>query len=237
VTQVFAHITDGNDGSVWQADFLLFNNNSAAVTAQMIFHLDNGVQNLAIQDSGAVPGINGITIQPFGSAIYRTTGLAATKPVVTGWVEVISSLPLQGQVVLRRNTSPTSALGNYYEVSVPLATPAMHFTFPFDGTTYTPANARIYTALAIANVTNAQAVLSCAAYGPNGSTLGATVQVASLPALAHTQEVLQFSTPIDAIIDQSRGLLDCTSTQPMAILGLRAFGNNALSGLPIVFGN
>jgi hypothetical protein len=237
VTQMFPHITDGFDGSVWQSDFVLFNNNSATVTAQLIFHLDNGVQNLSIESSGSVPGINGISIKPFGSVVYRTTGLATTKPVVTGWVEVVSSLPIEGQVVFRRNTSPTAALGNYYEVAVPLVAPATHFTFPFDGVTYTPAQARIYTALAIANATNALSTLSCTAYGGNGATLGATVQVASLAALGHTQEVLQFSAPISTIINQSRGLMDCTSTQPMGILGLRAFGNNALSALPIVTGN
>src|SRR5208337_4701599 len=48
VTQMFPHITDGFDGSIWQSDFLLFNTNSAAVTAQLIFHLDNGVKGLSI---------------------------------------------------------------------------------------------------------------------------------------------------------------------------------------------
>ncbi len=237
VTQLFPHITDGYDGSVWQSDFLLFNTNSTTVTAQLIFHLDNGVQKLSIIGTGAVTGISGITIQPFGSAIYSTSGLVTTTPLVSGWVEVVSSLPVQGQVVFRRNTSPTTSLGNYYEVSVPLVAPASSFTFPFDGTTYTAASARIYTALAIANASNSPAVLNCTAYGTNGALLGPMEQVASLAALAHTEEVLQFSSPIDTLIQQGRGILTCTSTAPIGILGLRAFGDHALSALPIVSGN
>lgn len=237
ITQMFPHITDGYDGSIWQSDFLLYNTNSTTVTVQLIFHLDNGVQHLSIIGSGPVAGINGIVIKPFGSAVYSTSGLAATTPVVTGWVEVVSSLPVQGQVVFRRNTSPTSALGNYYEVSVPLVAPSTSFTFPFDGTTYSAASARIYTALAIANASDSQAELNCTAYDLNGAVLGPTEQIASLAAFAHTQEVLQFTSPIDTLIQQGRGLLACSSTAPVGILGLRAFGDHALSALPIITGN
>jgi hypothetical protein len=237
ITQIFPHITDGYDGSIWQSDFLLFNTNSSTITAQLIFHLDNGVQKLSIIGSGLVTGINGITLKPFASVVYSTSGLSTTTPVVTGWVEVVSSLPVEGQVVFRRNTSPTAPLGNYYEVSVPLTAPATSFTFPFDGTTYTAASARIYTALAIANVTNAQAALNCTPYDTNGQALGPTEQIASLAAFAHTEEVLQFTSSIDTLIQQGRGLLTCTSTEPVGILGLRAFGDHALSALPIVTGN
>lgn len=241
VTQMFPHITDGYDGSIWQSDFLLFNNNSSAVTVQLIFHLDNGVKGLSIiQPNGSnssVAGISGIVIQPFGSAFYRTSGLASTNPVVTGWVEIDSNLPIQGQVVFRRNTAPTSSLGNYYEVSVPLVAPATSFTFPFDSTTYTPASVSILTALAIANPSDVPATLNCTAYNSSGSTLGATVQVASLAASTHTQEVLQLTAPLDSEIQQGRGLIVCTSSAPMGILGLRAFGDHALSELPIIYGN
>ena len=241
VTQMFPHITDGFDGSIWQSDFLLFNNNSAAVTVHLIFHLDNGVKGLSIiQPNGSnssVAGISGIVIQPFGSAFYRTSGLATTNPVVVGWVEIDSTLPIQGQVVFRRNTAPTSSLGNYYEVSVPLVAPATTFTFPFDSTIYTPASAPILTALAIANPSDVQATVNCTAYNTSGSTLGATVQIASLAASSHTQEVLQLTGPIDSQIQQGRGLITCTSSAPMGILGLRAFGDHALSELPIIYGN
>jgi len=236
VTQMFPHITDGYDGSVWQSDFLLFNTNSTTITAQLVFHLDNGVQKLSIIGSGPVSGINGISIKPFGSVVYSTSGLSTT-PVVTGWVEVVSSLPIEGQVVFRRNTSPTAPLGNYYEVSVPLTAPATSFTFPFDGTTYTAASARIYTALAIANVSNSQTQLNCTAYSTNGVPLGPTEQIASLLPFAHTEEVLQFTSSIDTLIQQGRGLLSCSSTEPVGLLGLRAFGDHALSALPIITGN
>jgi hypothetical protein len=188
-------------------------------------------------ETNSVASISGITIQPFGSAVYRTSGSAAT-PLVTGWVEVDSTLPVQGQVVFRRNTDPTAALGNYYEVSVPLVAPANTFTFPFDGTTYTAAGAQIYTALAIANASDSVAQLNCTGYNTNGTVLGATVQVASLAALAHEQELLQSTTtPIGTLIQQGRGILTCTSTAPVGILGLRAFGDHALSELPIIAGN
>jgi hypothetical protein len=236
ITQMFPHITDGYDGSIWQSDFLLYNTSSTTVTAQLIFHLDNGVRSLSMIGSGPVKGINGIVIKPFGSAVFSTTGLATT-PVVTGWVEVVSNLPVQGQVVFRRNTSPTAALGNYYEVSVPLVAPATSFTFPFDGTTYSAASARIYTALAIANASNSQVQVNCSAYDNSGNVLGPTEQIASLAAFGHTQEVLQFTSPIDTLIQQGRGLLTCSSTAAVGILGLRAFGDHALSALPIITGN
>jgi hypothetical protein len=63
------------------------------------------------------------------------------------------------------------------------------------------------------------------------------VQVASLAASTHTQEVLQLTAPLDTQIQQGRGLITCTSSAPMGILGLRAFGAHALSELPIIYGN
>jgi hypothetical protein len=233
VTQLFPHIADGNE---WQTDFLLINPTPSAVTVQMKFHLDNGVPTLPIIGLGPVAGISNITIPPLGSALYRTAGFS-NGAIVSGWVEVTSAMPINGQALFRRHASD----GKYYEGSVPLATPSQSFTLPFDGGTY-PGNGAapittFYTGLALANPdASTSATVACSAYDPNGAVLG-NFQAVSVPALAHMAAELQATPPYMSVIGTGRGILVCNSNVAVGVLGLRFFGIDALSSLPVITGN
>ncbi|HEV3198605.1 MAG TPA: hypothetical protein VGZ73_11870 [Bryobacteraceae bacterium] len=224
-TQVFPHFADGGG---WQTDFLVINPNSTNVTVELRFHVDAPDSGVNIQGQGTTADIPNIPIPPNGSAFYRTAGLSSPS-TVSGWVEVVSSLPLNGSALFRRHPSD----GKYYEGSIPLATPSSTFTVPFDGTTY-PSNDLIGTGLALANPSaSAAAQINCTAYGLNGNMLGSNLSTRSLPALGHDAFILDASTAVGRAMGAGRGLVVCNSNTPVATLGLRAFGLTAISSLPV----
>jgi hypothetical protein len=223
--QLFPHIADGGE---WQTEFLLTNETAAAVTGRLLFHLDGGVQGLPIVGLGTVPEIGGIAIPAHGSVLYRTTGLVSS-PVTSGWAELMFSAPLTGQALFRRHAGD----GKYYEGAVPLVVPSRAFTIPFDGTPFTDGTP-IYSGLAVANANStATATVTCSAYRDDGVQLGSGLQIASLAASSHTSAILQWSPPTQSVLGTGRGLLICTSTAEIGVLGLRAFGNFAIASLPV----
>src|SRR5262249_23487817 len=86
VSQIFPHLSDGTE---WQTEFLLINTSPSAISVQLKFHLDGGVQTLPIEGMGPQSSISNIMIAPNGSALFRTVG-SPQSPLVTGWVEVVS---------------------------------------------------------------------------------------------------------------------------------------------------
>jgi len=226
--QIFPHFADGGE---WQTDFLLENPNPSVVTVELRFHPDPPATALAIQGLGNETDLPNIVIQPNASVFYTTVG-DPNANLTSGWVEVLSAQLLNGSALFRRHSS---ADGKYYEGSIPLAAPSTTFSLPFDGSQFAPTGDYIYTGLALANPNSGlSAAVTCAAYGLNGSLLGSNLQLASLPAFAHTSLILQFSSPVNSVIGTSKGELTCTSTAPVGVLGLRAFGQAAISALPVV---
>jgi len=225
-SQVFPHFADGGE---WQTEFLLINPTAAAVTASLKFYLDAPATTLNIQGVGNVTGINNFVIPPNGSVFYRTTGVQLDD-LKTGWVEVVSPTPLNGTALFRRHATDRK----YYEGSIPLATPTANFTIPFDGTTFSN-GAPFKTGLALANPsTSATAQVTCSAYSTAGALLGSNLALATAGPLKHPFFVLQSSAQVGNAIGTSRGILACSSTAPVGVLGLRFFGDAALSSLPVI---
>ena len=223
--QLFPHFANGGE---WQTEFLLTNETGSRVTAQILFHLDGGAQGLPIAGLGTTAEIDGIGIPANGSVLYRTTGLASS-PLTSGWAELLSSAPLTGLAVFRRHAGD----GKYYEGAVPLVTPSRGFSIPFDGTSFTEGTP-FYSGLAIANANSAAAAaVTCSAYRADGALLGAGLQLASLAPSAHTSAIVQWSPPTQSVLGTERGLLVCTSTAEIGVLGLRAFGTYAITSLPV----
>jgi hypothetical protein len=230
-TALFPHFADGEE---WQTDFLLINLTPGPVSVQLKFHPDGGASTLNIQGVGNVSSIPNITIPANGSAFYRTSG-NPLAPLNSGWVEVVSPAPLNGTALFRRHPSN----GKYYEGSIPLASPSTSFTIPFDGTTFSTSGDLTYTAIALVNPNSAATISeNCAAYGTNGALLGpSNLSIFSLGAMGHAGLTLQTMQPLAGAIGSQRGILECSSAQPTAVLGLRALGLATISSLPVVQGN
>jgi hypothetical protein len=233
VNQFFTHIADGGQGDTWQTDFLLANTTTGDVTASLVFHLDNpGVAlPISIPNLGTVPRVDNIIIPLNGSVLLRTGGSPLT-PLVTGWAEIDSAVPIMGQAVFRRHAPD----GNYYEAAVPLTVAVSSFTLPYDGTSYVNSAggvvAPFVTGLALANpFQNSPAVVTCKAYDQNANPIGGNnLQLASLAGFQHTSFVVQNTIPS---LGRNSGVLVCSSTQPIGILDLRFFGTYALTSMPI----
>jgi len=227
VNQVFPHFADGGE---WQTEFLLVNLNSSTLNVAMKFHPDGNVTTLNVQGLGNVAGISNISIPPNGSAFYRTAG-DSSSPLISGWVEIVSALPLNGVALFRRHPAD----GKYYEGSIPLAAPSLGFTIPFDGSTFSNTGDTTYTGLALVDPNTASSVTeTCTAYDQNGNVLGANLQVGALDPLGHTAFILQTAAPENSAIGNSQGILVCNSGFPTAVLGLRALGVFAISSLPVI---
>ena len=226
-TQVFPHFADGGE---WQTEFLLINLNPTQVTAEMRFHPDSPATTLNIQGVGQVTSISGIKIPPNGSVFYRTVGDPSTG-TVAGWVEIVTPLSLSGTALFRRHVQSDGA---YYEGSIPLDTPSTTFTIPFDGTTFDPSHVTV-TALAIANPDpNSDAQVTCSAYDLGGRSLVSNLQIADVPSFGHQSLLLQSTPTLKDDIGNGRGILSCSSTADIGVLGLRFLGTAALSSLPVI---
>lgn len=223
VSQLFPHLADGGE---WQMEFMLANLTSSPVTVELKFHLDGGATGLPVNGVGSTTDIPNISLGPNSSTVYRTTG-SPSASLITGWAEVIAATPISGQALFRRH----AADGKYYEGSVPLGAPVRSFTLPVDGTSFTDGTPFL-TGIGIANAdASSQAQVTCVLYSANGAQLATNATLVSLAPQAHTQMVLQNAPPVN-LLGAARGLLACTSSTSVGVLGLRFFGNFALSSLP-----
>ena len=224
-SQLFTHIADGGE---WQSDILLANENPGAVNVEVKFHLDSPG---ALSITGMTPSndIKNISLGPNASVLLRTTGLASSQ-TLSGWAEVISSVPLKGQVLFRRHALSD---GKYYEASVPISSPVTSFQVPFDGTTFTDGTGTL-TGLAIANTSAGQAQISCSVWDGGGTLIASNLQLqTAIPAFGHTAFILQYTDPFKSAVGALRGVLSCTTTQPVGVIGLRSFGLASISTLPV----
>ena len=225
-SQVFPHFADGGE---WQTEFLLVNLNSSTLNVTIKFHPDGSTATLNVQGVGNVPAITNISIPPNGSAFYRTAG-DSSSPLISGWAEIVSTLPLNGVALFRRHPGD----GKYYEGSIPLASPSQSFTIPYDGSTFSNTGDTTYTGLALVNPSTSSSVAeTCSAYDKNGNVLGASLQIASLSPLSHTAFILQTAPPENQAVGSGIGILVCNSSFPTAVLGLRALGVFTISSLPV----
>src|SRR5581483_5995120 len=167
-TQIFPHIAA--DG-YWQTDFLILNTSAAPVVFTLKFHPDSG-STIPLNQNGTVSQVAQIsaTIQPHGTAFY-TTGATSTS---SGWAELDSPTPLDGVAVFR---SPAA------QTSVPLASPVMTFTAPFDSTAQSGGLAATYiNGLAIANADPLRAAkITCTVYTVNGTALARNLSIPEIP--------------------------------------------------------
>ncbi|MBV9505937.1 MAG: hypothetical protein JO323_13125 [Acidobacteriia bacterium] len=224
VTQLFPHLADGGE---WQMEFLLANPSSSPTTVELRFHLDGGAAGLSVNGGANTTDIPNIALASNGSVVFRTAG-SASAPLVTGWAEVLSATPVSGQALFRRHAGN----GGYYEGSVPLTAPVHGFTLPVDGTSFTDGTP-FYTGIGIANTdASVQAQISCAVYNSSGAQLTTNASLLNLAPKAHTQLILQNAPPVQNFLGTNRGLLVCTSNTGVGVLGLRFFGNYALSSVP-----
>jgi hypothetical protein len=154
-----------------------------------------------------------------------------TYNLITGWAEIQSSAAVSGAALFRRFIG-----GEYFEGSVPLvSSPATSFSLPFDGGSFATSSGSVpfITGLALVNPnSNSTADPVCTAYGSDGSVLESSMHLSSPPLTGFGHTALQLQ-PTFPSLGTNRGILVCTSSQAVGVLGLRFFGANALSSLPV----
>jgi hypothetical protein len=223
-TQLFPHLADGGE---FQTDFLLVNPTSIPVCVDLKFHLDGNAPALPIISNGlgtiTALGITGIPLPPSGSALFQTVG-SPSAALVSGWVEIVSPVQLNGQAKFTRHAGD----GKYYQGSVPVTLPKASFGVPYDTTKDSNTGEFFISGLAVANPDSAQSVqFTC-----TDSATGASVGIGpggGLPGFGHFPQVLSvLSNP------PRRGTLFCTATHPVGVLGLSFAGSFAFSSVPII---
>jgi hypothetical protein len=223
-TQLFPHLADGGE---FQTDFLLVNPTSVPVCVDLKFHLDGNAPALPIISNGlgtiTALGITGIPLPPSGSALFQTVG-SPSAALVSGWVEIVSPVRLDGQAKFTRHAGD----GKYYQGSVPVTLPSASFGVPYDTTKDSNTGEFFISGLAVANPDSAQSVqFTC-----TDSATGASVGIGpggGLPGFGHFPQVLSvLSSP------PRRGTLFCTASHPVGVLGLSFAGAFAFSSVPII---
>jgi len=225
-SQLFPHLADGDE---WQTDFVLINTTACLASVDLLFHSDATgtllfAPTLPITSVGGVPGIRSISIPAGGSVQFRTLGARLT-PLVTGWVEIVAPVRIDGQAIFRRHAID----GKTYEGSVPVTFPVSNFSVAYDGTTFEGATR--FTAIALVNPDSANTAKVTCSDSITGKTLFSTNNV---PPNIHAQGLFTLDST-------ARGTAICNSTtpdglraQPVGALGLVALGLSAFSSLPII---
>jgi hypothetical protein len=173
----------------------------------------NGVGNLSTL-SGSIP--------PGGSAFYEA-GTPQGSPL-TGSAVITAGPAITVQELFRREAD-----GQYYEAAVPAVTGTDEILVPFDDTTFSANGDQIYTGLAIANLSSTvPANVMCTAKDSTGTVIPGAITVPTLNQLGHWSDYL-----FPAMVGL-RGTIYCTSDTPIAAVGIRALGTNAISSLPVV---
>jgi len=232
-SQLFPHLADGGG---FQTEFLLVNPTSIPVCVDLKFHLDGSATSLPIVPIASVgftaitpTGITGIGLPPSGSAIFRTTG-SSPGAGVSGWVEIISPVRLDGQAKFTRQPGD----GKSYQGSVPVTVPVASFGVPYDTTKDSTSGEFFVSGLAVANPDSAQSVTFVCTDSVTG-TIVPIGPASGLLGFGHFPQVLSaLSNP------PRRGTLFCTASRPggapapVGVLALSFLGNFAFSSVPII---
>jgi hypothetical protein len=196
-------------GGAWDTTIWLVNTSSAPVTAELVFHADDGSSlslPLSVTLEGATQSTTAATLQEVinpNTVLIVDAGLPAEATVV-GWADVLATGPLSGFAIFRW-TPPNSPVS---EGTVPLQTQFQStLVLPYDNT------ADFLMGVALANLSATQAVITATIWDENGNQLGApTITVAGsghtsfvmpteLPLSTAHRGIVQFQNPSGGALD------------------------------------
>jgi hypothetical protein len=208
-------------GGSWTTGIFFVNTSTQPAGFSIAFRDDSGNPVSLPFSAGSTSTLSG-TVPALGSAYFEAGNGQSPLTVAWGQAAVDSSVVVQG--LFRNNVN-----GTYYEAAVPSSQGSKAFVIPFDATNFAPANAPMYTGLAIANLDQTNAAnLTCTARDSAGSVIRSGVTVPSIAPLGHWANYL-----FPALAGQ-RGTIDCTSTTNIAVVALRFIGTTAFSSLPVI---
>jgi hypothetical protein len=211
-------------GASFVTDFYVVNSSlTSSANFSIDFNDDNGNPvALPFTRLGSLSTLSG-TIPAGGSGFYEA-GTPQGAPL-SGSAVVSSDPSITIQALFRRLGSD----GSYYEAAVPATAGSNEILVPFDGTTFSGNGAQIYTGFAIANLdASTPASLACTARDALGSTIPNAIEAPTLNPSGH------WAAYLFPALTGLRGTLDCTSNTPIAGMGIRALGTNAISSLPVI---
>jgi sugar lactone lactonase YvrE len=219
---VFAHIAVGGP---WTTTIYVANTSANQAIVALVLHADDGsALNLpmTVTQQGASQSLTASSVNTVigpDASLVITSGsqVAAT---VTGWVDVLSSIPLSGFAVFSTTESGTPSEG-----TSPLQTEfESRIDLPYDD------RAGFVTAVALANLSNSAATITATIFDPTGVQLG--VQTLTLPANGHTSFLFPDQLPQTA---GQQGIVQFQSSSgSLAGVGLRANPQGTFTSIPII---
>jgi hypothetical protein len=219
---VLAHIAAGDS---WTTSIYLANTSSNQVAVGLTFYADDGsalnlpmtvtqqgaTQSMTTSMLNAVIGPNATLVVDTGQQVAAT---------ITGWVDVLSSGPINGFAIFR-----TSANGTTSEGTSPLqAKFQSRLNLPYDN------RAGFITAVALANLSAAGATITATVWDPAGKQIG--VQTLTMAANGHTSFLLP---SLLAVTAGQQGIVQLqSSTGNIAAVGLRASPQGTFTSVPVI---
>ncbi|WP_321470621.1 hypothetical protein [uncultured Paludibaculum sp.] len=207
-------------GGTWSTGIFVVNTGGQTASFSITFRGGDG-------NPVAVPFVTGSSSTLSGSGPANGSAYFEASnpqgPLVAGWGQIKADPSIVIQALFRNNVS-----GTYYEAAVPSSAGSKEFLIPFDATTFAAANAPFYTGIAIANLDQYSAPITCTARDGNGVVIPNAVQVPVQAPLGHWAGY-EFPS-----LTGKRGTINCTSNSNLAATALRFIGTSAFSSLPVV---
>ena len=219
---VLAHIAAGGG---WNTTIYLANTSTAQLAVMLVFHADDGtplnlplnVTQQTVTQQTTAPTLT-VVVNPNATLVVDTGAQVAAT--VTGWVDVLSSAPVNGFAIFRQTAGGASSEG-----TTPFQTQfEARLDVPYDN------RAGFVSALALANLTTTPTTITATLYDSTGMQLG--VQSLTLPAAGHTSFLLPSQFPATAGL---QGMVQLQSSAGnLAGVGLRASPQGTFTSVPVI---
>jgi sugar lactone lactonase YvrE len=221
-TGVFAHIAVGGP---WTTTIYVANASANQAIVSLVLHADDGSAlslPMTVTQQGASQSLTAASVNTVigPEATLVITAGPQVASTVTGWVDVLSSIPLNGFAVFSTTESGTPSEG-----TSPLQT-------EFESTIDLPYDDRsgFVTAVALANLSTSATTITATIFDPTGVQLG--VQTLTLPANGHTSFLFPDQLPQTA---GQQGIVQFQSSSgSLAGVGLRASSQGTFTSIPII---
>ncbi|HEY3837554.1 MAG TPA: putative Ig domain-containing protein [Bryobacteraceae bacterium] len=221
-TGVLAHIAAGGG---WSTSIYLANTSSNTVGVQLALHADDGSPlslGMAITQQGQTQNATGasLTTAIAPNATLVITSGDPTAPLSTGWVDVLTSGPINGFAVFSTTENGTASSG-----TSPLQTSfESRADVPYDN------RSGFVTAAALANLANTPATVTATIWDPTGVLLG--TQTVQLPANGHTSFLLPTQFPVSGGV---QGIVQFQSSAGnLAGVGLQVSPQGTFTSVPVI---
>jgi sugar lactone lactonase YvrE len=221
-TGVLAHIAAG---AAWTTAIYLANTSSNQVAVQLVFHGDDGsalTLPMTVTQQGQTQTLtaSSLTTVIVSEATLVVTSGNPALPLATGWVDVLTSAPINGFAVFSTTENGTSSAGT----SLLQTAFESRVDVPYDN------RSGFVTAAALANLSTSAATITATIWDPTGALLG--TQSIQLPANGHTSFLLPTQL---AVTSGLQGIVQFqSSVGNLAGVGLQVSPQGTFTSVPVI---